>query len=353
MFSVKIYPKTLHFKQPATTSRGSYTERTVWYVVMKHLPSGGYGVGECAPLPDLSCDAMPDAQYEELLERFADVIRGGDEPRYSVIRLYPSIQFGIETAFIHLRQQQIRFWNSPFSQGREGIPINGLVWMGSIEEMAQRMEEKVAQGFRCIKIKIGAQDFCREIELLAALRERFTPQELELRLDANGAFSVDEAMEKLEVLNAFDIHSIEQPIRQGQWDAMARLCQKSPIPIALDEELIGLNSLEEKERMLQTIRPQYVVIKPSLCGGIADSQQLYMMARDYCRGAWFTSALESNIGLNSIAQLASSLPITMPQGLGTGQLVIDNCPSPRVDRGRELRYDPTIPDPDLLAWLEG
>ena len=335
--------KILHFKQPAGTSRGVYTTRKIWLV---HLSEGDKaGVGECAPLPDLSCDAMPDEAYEAKLRQFCERLTG-DSPQDKVdvlesMRPYPSMLFGLETALLNLRNGDLLF-DTPFSRGEEGIPINGLVWMGRYDEMLQRMEEKLEKGFRCVKLKIGAIDFDQELDLVKRIRDRFSFHEVELRLDANGAFKYEEALYKLELLSQYAIHSIEQPIRQGQWAYMAELCRESPLPIALDEELIGVNDPEMKGHMLNVIKPRYIILKPSLHGGMMGCREWIETAKQQGIGSWITSALESNIGLNAIAQFASDVygpQIRMPQGLGTGQLFTDNIPMPLEIRGDMLFFD--------------
>lgn len=237
MYTIKIIPKTLHFKQPAGTSRGVYHTRKVWYVLLTDSQTGKYGVGECAPLPALSCDDLPD--YSEILAYHCHQTELNGYLDYEALRPYPSMLFGLETAFAHLKAGNLQFWDTPFSKGEKGIPINGLIWMGNFDEMYSRIEEKMKLGFRCIKVKIGAIDFNKELELLEHIRQHFSPEQIELRVDANGAFSPADAPFKLESLHAFHIHSIEQPIRAGQWKEMATLCQQSPFPIALDEEQIG------------------------------------------------------------------------------------------------------------------
>ena len=338
---VTVSERALHFKQPAGTSRGVYTERKVWYV---HLSDGERtGVGECAPLPDLSCDARLD--YAEVLEKMCKEFCQTGEINYERWRDYPSMLFGLETALLSLRSHlsHLTSHHSPllfdtaFSRGEVGIPINGLVWMGSYDEMLKRMEEKLEKGFRCVKLKIGAIDFEQELDLIKRIRERFSFHEVELRLDANGAFPYEEALYKLELLSQYAIHSIEQPIRQGQWAYMAELCRESPLPIALDEELIGVNDPGMKRHMLNIIKPRYIILKPSLHGGMMGCREWIETARDMGIGSWITSALESNIGLNAIAQFASDVygdHIIMPQGLGTGQLFTDN-----IDMGLEIRGD--------------
>ena len=323
--------KILHFKQPAGTSRGVYTTRKIWLVELSE--GDKTGIGECAPLPDLSCDAMDDEQYMALLNQFCQKLCETGEIEYDAMRDYPSMLFGLETALLSLKNSQLSTLNSKllfdtaFSRGEVGIPINGLVWMGNYEEMFQRMEDKLAQGFRCVKLKIGAIDFDQELDLIKKIRERFSFHEVELRVDANGGFQYEEALYKLELLSQYNIHSIEQPIRQGQWAYMAELCRESPLPIALDEELIGVNDPEMKRHMLNIIKPRYIILKPSLHGGMMGCREWISIAKDMGIGSWITSALESNIGLNAIAQFTSDVygdHITMPQGLGTGQLFTDN-----------------------------
>ena len=330
----EIEEKTLHFKQPAGTSRGVYTIRKVWLV---RLSDGEReGVGECAPLPDLSCDAMDDEEYRSILNRVCEEFCQRQELDNDSWRQYPSMLFGLETAWLNMTNGD-RLFDTAFSRGEVGIPINGLVWMGSYEEMLKRMEEKLEKGFRCVKLKIGAIDFDQELDLVKRIRERFSHHEVELRLDANGAFKYEEALYKLELLSQYAIHSIEQPIKAGQWAYMAELCRESPLPIALDEELIGVNDPEMKRHMLNIIKPRYIILKPSLHGGMQGCREWIETAKDMGIGSWITSALESNIGLNAIAQFASDVygdHITMPQGLGTGQLFTDN-----IDMGLEIRGD--------------
>ena len=329
-----IQERTLHFKQPAGTSRGVYTTRKIWLV---YLSDGKKtGMGECAPLPDLSCDVRND--YEEVLEGFCQKLCESGEIDYEAMRDYPSMLFGLETALLNLQHGDIMF-DTAFSRGEVGIPINGLVWMGNYDEMLQRMEEKLEKGFRCVKLKIGAIDFDQELDLVKRIRDRFSFHEVELRLDANGAFPYEEALYKLELLSQYAIHSIEQPIKAQQWALMAELCRESPLPIALDEELIGVNDLEMKHHMLNIIKPRYIILKPSLHGGMQGCREWIKTARDMGIGSWITSALESNIGLNAIAQFAADVyddHITMPQGLGTGQLFTDNIPMPLEIRGDKL-----------------
>ena len=327
--SIQISDRLLHFRQPAGTSRGVYTTRHSYFLTLTSADSPGIaGVGECAPLPDLSCDAIP--EYGRILEQVCRLVEQMGQIPYDMLRPYPSILFGLETAFAQFRAGgSPAFFDTPFSRGEEGIPINGLVWMGSYEKMCERLEAKLQAGYHCVKLKIGAIDFGRELDLIRRIRDNFTREQVELRVDANGGFTPDNALQRLEALARYDIHSIEQPIRQHQWADMARLCKDSPLPIALDEELIGVNVKSMKEALLETIQPQYIVLKPSLHGGMFGSSEWIELARRHGIGSWITSALESNVGLNAIAQYCAKTYgpcITMPQGLGTGQLFVDNEP---------------------------
>ncbi|MBF1411506.1 MAG: o-succinylbenzoate synthase [Prevotella histicola] len=341
MYQVKLSSRTLHFIQPAGTSRGVYTTRQSYYVTLSddNVP-GIVGIGECATLPDLSCDAMPPKEYERILKGFCDDLCQSGKIDKEAMRPYPSMLFGLETAKRQLDNGGgIDLFNTPFGRGEEGITINGLIWMGTFDEMFQRLEAKLKAGFHCVKLKIGAIDFEKELRLIQHIRQHFSRREVELRVDANGGFTPDNAMQRLEALAKYDIHSIEQPIRQHQWKEMARLCKNSPLPIALDEELIGVNDLTEKNQLLDTIQPQYIILKPSLHGGISGTREWIKLAKERGIGSWITSALESNIGLNAIAQLTADIygpHITMAQGLGTGQLFSDNIPMPLEIRGEQL-----------------
>lgn len=341
MYQVKLSSRTLHFIQPAGTSRGVYTTRQSYYVTLSddNVP-GIVGIGECATLPDLSCDAMPPKEYERILKGFCDDLCQSGKIDKEAMRSYPSMLFGLETAKRQLDNGGgIDLFNTPFGRGEEGITINGLIWMGTFDEMFQRLEAKLKAGFHCVKLKIGAIDFEKELRLIQHIRQHFSRREVELRVDANGGFTPDNAMQRLEALAKYDIHSIEQPIRQHQWKEMARLCKNSPLPIALDEELIGVNDLTEKNGLLDTIQPQYIILKPSLHGGISGTREWIKLAKERGIGSWITSALESNIGLNAIAQLTADIygpHITMAQGLGTGQLFSDNIPMPLEIRGEQL-----------------
>lgn len=335
---INIHPYLLHFKQPAGTSRGVYKTRKVWYLHAYDSLNEHHGYGECAPLPNLSCDDI--ANYEDVLKEQCKQVEESGMLDYEALRNYPSILFGLETALQQLKTGSFRLWNSPFSEGECGIPINGLIWMGNFNEMYQRIEEKMKLGFRCIKVKIGAIEFEKELELLDHIRQHFGPDKIEIRVDANGAFSPSDAPEKLQALHKFHLHSIEQPIRAGQWKEMANLCNESALPIALDEELIGVNRTEDKIQLLETIKPQYIILKPSLHGGIKGSEEWIRLAKERNIGYWITSALESNIGLNAIAQWCATLCPTLPQGLGTGLLFTDNIDFPLHIQGDCLWFHP-------------
>ena len=337
MYTIKIVPRRLHFKQPAGTSRGSYTTRDVWYL---HLTSDKYpdrvGIGECAPLPKLSCDDMQG--YESVLAHICNEVT--EQGGFSVesLRDYPSILFGLETAFRHFERGCFELWDTPFSRGEVGIPINGLIWMGDYKKMLEQIEAKMAVGFRCIKLKIGAFNFEEELALLRFIRSHFSAKEVELRVDANGAFAPADAMEKLKRLAELDLHSIEQPIHAGQWEDMARLTAETPLPIALDEELIGINIPERKQCLLDSVHPQYIILKPSLHGGMAGGNEWIREAEKRNIGWWITSALESNIGLNAIAHWCAAFNNPLPQGLGTGALFTDNVDMPLEVRKDSLWY---------------
>ena len=340
---ISIEERVLHFRQPAGTSRGVYTERRSWFVTI--TDGDAVGRGECAPLPDLSCDALPADLYMKVLRQFCDQMEATGQIPYEALRDYPSMLFGLETAMLDLDGKRSALngcpvlFDTPFARGETGIPINGLVWMGSYNEMLERLEQKMNQGFRCVKLKVGAIDFDQELDLVRRIRDRFSYHEVQLRLDANGGFNDTDALYRLELLSQYAIHSIEQPIKQKQWARMAELCRESPLPIALDEELIGVNDPDTKRQLLRIIKPAYIVLKPSLHGGMMGCREWIDIAREEGIGSWITSALESNVGLNAIAQFCSDVygnRITFPQGLGTGQLFTDNIPMPLEIRGDQL-----------------
>lgn len=340
MFRIKIIPYNLLFKRPAGTSRGIYTEHKVWYVVFQdEEDESHFGIGECAPLHDLSCDYTPD--YAETLASLCKRTEEKQRVDTELLRHSPSILFGLETAMRHYQRRTWQLWDTPFSRGEEGITINGLVWMGDQAAMMEQIQALLSRGFRCIKLKIGAIGFDRELDLLRFIRSRYTAQEVTLRVDANGNFAYRDVMDKLRQLAELDIHSIEQPIPAGHWQEMAGLCASTPLPVALDEELIGVNDPTEKKKLLETIRPQYIILKPSLHGGINGCAEWIGLAGEWKIGWWITSALESNIGLNSIAQwCATTSNNPLPQGLGTGSLYTNNINLPLTTKGEQLWFDP-------------
>ena len=328
----RIIPYTLQFKRPAGTSRGVYHDHKIWYVVVYSASNPQqWGIGECAPLFDLSCDY--NESYEQTLAYFCHKLEEDGKLDKEALKTYPSILFGLETAMLHLEQGSFRLQDTPFSRGEQGIPINGLIWMGDYQYMFEQIEAKMQQGFRCIKLKIGAINFDEEIKLLRYIRKHFSAKEITLRVDANGAFDTTDALDKLKRLSELDLHSIEQPIRAGQWGEMAKLTATTPLPIALDEELIGINQPDEKKRLLDTIRPQYIILKPTLHGGISGATEWIELAKQRGIDWWITSALESNIGLNAIAQWCSIFNNPLPQGLGTGGLYTNNIEMPLSIKG--------------------
>ncbi len=338
--NIDIFHKTLHFKKPARTSRGAYDTHNMILVSMSD-DNGRIGLGECAPLPDLSCDREAYTMMSDVARLINEALASEDYSEY--LRPYPALLFALESAMYDMTKSPV-LYDTPFARCEEGIPTNGLVWMGSYDEMLAEVKKKILAGFRCIKLKIGAIRWEEEIALIRFIRSKYRPETLELRVDANGGFSVEEAPERLAELARYGIHSIEQPIKAGQWDAMAELCRTSPLPIALDEELIGLNRLHEKQAMLDTVRPQYIVIKPTLHGGISGSMEWVSEARKRSIGSWMTSALESNVGLRNVALLAARCygpSIRFSQGLGTGQLFSDNIEMDVQMRGSKMWREET------------
>ena len=336
-----VLPHKLKFSFPAGTSRGVYTERQVWYVFLSEeelhadlcrsiisdpriLTDLQVGVGEIAPLFDLSCDYC--SNFLEVIEACCKKFLA--EGNTTCLSDYPSVRFGLETALRSLQASDgLTFNNTPFTKGEAGIPINGLVWMGDKETMRKRMQSKLEAGFDCVKLKIGALHIDEELELLRELRQFASAKDLQIRVDANGAFDKSNVLKVLHELAKLDIHSIEQPIRQGNWEAMSDLCKSAPLPIALDEELIGINDEKRKMDLLREISPSYIVLKPTLHGGLEGTKAWIQKAKELNIGYWITSALESNIGLNAIAQFTSELNTgDFAQGLGTGQLFVENIP---------------------------
>lgn len=328
----------LQFKIPAGTSRGTLHNKETWFIkVWDDANLSQFGIGECAIFRGLSIDDQPEYEHK-LLECCKNI---NSQPfRDSELVGWPSIRFGMETALLDLQQGGNRtLFPSLFIQGKAGIPINGLVWMGSSDFVKQQIAEKLKAGFRCIKIKVGGTQLHEELELLRSIRLEFNPNDLEIRLDANGAFPYPKAIEILEQFAGFTIHSVEQPIKAGTPDLLAEVCNSSPIAIALDEELIGKTTLMEKRELLRVTRPNYIIIKPALTGGFAASEEWISEAKALNIGWWITSALESNIGLNAIAQWTYSLNVKVTQGLGTGSLFTNNIPSPLFVTSQELRIN--------------
>ncbi len=326
----------LEFKQASGTSRGILKTKETWFLILSR--NDKKGIGECGLFRGLSVDDRPD--YEEKLQWICKNIHTGLKGLLDELIEFPSIQFGLEMAFKSLESQNpFELFPSKFTSNNDSIPINGLIWMGSKAFMKQQIEDKIAAGFQCIKMKIGAINFQAEIELIKSIRTLFSSKDIEIRVDANGAFSSIEALEKLKILSEFDLHSIEQPIKQGQIEEMARLCETTPLPIALDEELIGVFSVTKKAELLQTINPQFIILKPSLIGGFSGSDDWIKLANKNQISWWVTSALESNIGLNAIAQYTYKKQSSLPQGLGTGALFTNNFDSPLQVKNGTLRYN--------------
>lgn len=337
---------TLNFKQPSGTSRGILTNKDSWFQFLyDDTEPEIIGIGECGLLKGLSFDDRPD--YEEKINEVCFSIENFQDYLDQGLTEFPSIRFGLEMALLDLglkrekghRGNRVLF-PSNFTLGNDSMEINGLVWMGEFDFMQRQIREKIKSGYSCIKLKIGAINFEQELELIKSIRREFSKNDIEIRVDANGAFDPDDALDKLKKLAAYDLHSIEQPIRQGQLEKMAELCIKTPLPIALDEELIGVFILEEKRNLIEFIKPQYIILKPSLVGGFLASQEWIQIAEENNIGWWVTSALESNIGLNAIAQWTYTLRNKMPQGLGTGQLYTNNFSSPLEISEGKLFFDP-------------
>lgn len=338
----------LQFKFNAGTSRGVLREKDTWFIkVWDNANPDVIGIGEAAPLVKLSIDDVP--QFEKVLSDILLKVNGAELPQNEgqvnkliqklVAPEFPSIQFGLETALLDLLHggNRIIFDNS-FSRRENGIPINGLIWMGDMEDMLLQITSKIDEGYDCIKIKIGSLNFEKECDILQYIRSKYYKRNLLLRVDANGAFKPDEALDKLNELAKFNIHSIEQPIMAGQTDMMRQLCKFSPIPVALDEELIGIVDKEEKKELLEKIKPQYIILKPTLVGGLNSCKEWIEIAESLNIGWWITSALESNIGLNAISQYTAQYKTSMHQGLGTGQLYHNNIPSPLEITNGEINY---------------
>lgn len=323
--------KCFRFKQPSGTSRGILTEKHAWFITLQENEK--QGIGECSIIPGLSPDYKSHETYEDKLNEVVSIIKqqGITEELMLSLQSYPSLLFGVEAALLDLKNGGQRcYFENEFTSGKRKIAINGLVWMGDVSFMQEQIEQKLSQGFTTIKMKVGAIDFENEIKLLTSIRKRFSKEQITLRVDANGAFSMENALSKLQALADLDIHSIEQPIAPGSWNNMHYLCANTPLPIALDEELIGVNQATKKVELLDQINPQFIILKPSLHGGISGTQEWIKLADERQIPWWMTSALESNIGLTCIAQLAGEYQNELPQGLGTGSLYVENMPSKLV-----------------------
>ena len=328
----------LHFKQASGTSRGILTDKETWFIILEN--DGKKGIGECGILRGLSADDRPD--YEEKLKWTCENIHLGEQKLWEELIEFPSIQFGVEMAFLSLKSENsFELFPSYFTKSTKSISINGLIWMGDEAFMKAQIEDKIEQGFSCIKLKIGAIDFDKELDLLRFIRANFNENIIEIRVDANGAFDSNDALFKIKQLTGFKLHSIEQPIKKNQTDTMAVLSKNALIPIALDEELIGVYTLKDKEELLQKIKPQYIVLKPSFIGGFRGTLEWISLAEKLNIGWWITSALESNVGLNAIAQFTFLQNNLMPQGLGTGSLYTNNFDSPLTVSDGQLWYDIT------------
>ena len=326
----------LKFLIPSGTSRGVLTEKESWFIIIKEEDK--IGIGECSIIKGLSPD--PFFEIEKKLEFICQNIQLGFKELSKTIESFPSLMFGLETAYLSLKNDNpFEFENSSFVRGEKNIPINGLIWMGNISEMKEQVKKKIESGFDCIKIKIGSLDFNLECELLKQLRDEFKKSDIEVRLDANGAFAYQVAMDRLKRLSDYDIHSIEQPIAVKQWDQMSLICEQSPIDIALDEELIGIKSEIEKNNLLSKINPSYIILKPSLLGGLSKSDSWIKSANSLNIEWWSTSALESNIGLNAISQWVFNKHTKLYQGLGTGGLYSNNIDCPLFIENGKLCYD--------------
>jgi len=332
--------RSLQFKNPAGTSRGILHEKPSWFLFLKDEDNNKHGIGECSIIPDLSIDKK--SEIEPTLQHICQAINQGNPIKPNEMAYgFPAIQFALETALIDYQNGGTRIlFPSEFTSGQESLPINGLIWMGNIQHMRNQVNKKLEQGFSCIKLKIGAINTDQELSIIHELRKTYPASKLEIRVDANGAFQYDEAREVMKVLAIREVHSIEQPIAKGHTEEMAKLSADTPLAVALDEELIGLMEYESKYQLIEAIKPQYLILKPSLLGGFNASKEWIRIAEDFDAGWWVTSALESNIGLNALAQWTYTLNVDMPQGLGTGSLFKENIESPLEIQDAQLFYNP-------------
>ena len=332
MLKAKIYSHELKFIIPGGTSRGILKTKPTWFIkVFDQINKTRFGLGECGPIQGLSLESI-----DQMIDKLNEVKKNINELSNIDLSLFPSINFGLETAFLDLKigGKKVIFKNS-FIDG-EPIRINGLIWMGDKDYMINQINSKISDGYSCLKLKIGSIDFNEELSIIKSIRERFSSKILEIRVDANGAFKSKNALNKLDLLSKLKIHSIEQPIATNQWKELKEICEKTPLPIALDEELISIN--DKKEEFINYIKPQYLVLKPTLLGGFEKTKKWINIAENNNIGWWITSSLESNIGLNAIAQFCGNYELKIPQGLGTGQLFSNNIESPLEIEGQELYF---------------
>ena len=337
MYRAEYIKRILVFNEAGGTSRGTLYQKPSWFIKICD-EKGRTGVGECSIIPGLSIDDTPglEAKIQDVCIHINDYISN----YHQSLKLYPSLRFAIEMALLDLKNKKpYELFPSDFTRGHASITINGLIWMGSADEMLKRIELKLQSGFTCLKLKVGAIDFDEELKILQTIRSRYSVRELELRVDANGAFSFNDALKKLEALSKYNLHSIEQPIKAGQVQEMHQLCKETPIAIALDEELIGIHDSGEKSELISSIQPQYIILKPSLVGGFQSAEEWIDAAENNHVGWWATSALEANIGLSAIAQWVFTKKNSMKQGLGTGQVFSNNIVSPLNLKGEQLYYE--------------
>jgi o-succinylbenzoate synthase len=343
MMKACFQKKILEFKKPAGTSRGILYQKPSWFISLSDTENPlKKGIGECSIIPGLSVD--DELQIKSVLTDICNKINTNEFDFVQTLSGFPAIQFALETALLDLQAKESKIlFPSEFTKGKAGIPINGLIWMGNTVQMQEQIDAKLEAGFGCIKLKVGAINFEDEIQLLSNIRKRYSRSDIEIRIDANGAFQPDEAFEKLVRLAKLDLHSIEQPIKAGQLEEMAELCRKSPLPIALDEELFVKFPEKNKQKLIEFIRPQYLVLKPSMLGGFKETDKWINIANDLNIAWWITSALESNIGLNAISQWTFHLGVHAPQGLGTGSLYTNNITSPLEIKGDKIVYNSSLP----------